>query len=114
MLKISELQSKELSEASYLHRMRKYLYDSFPEARDVPVDDMETAITALTNRAAIYNLTQETDVAAFIVTAWLMGLDFDQKFTVVGNVLANFDLPSYEKTEFLWEFIEKSFATLKG
>ncbi len=114
MLKISELQSAELGEASYLHRMRQYLYDNFPEARQVPADEMEAAITDLTNKAAVYNLTQETDVAAFITTAWLMGLDFDQKFTAVGNTLSNFDLPSYEKTEFLWQFIEQSFATLKG
>jgi hypothetical protein len=113
MLKISKKQENLLGQRDYISRMRQYLYETFPETKQVPRADLDQAIQDLTERAKQYGLYLETDIAPFIVGAWLMGLHFDEQFLTVKNTLSDPGLASFEKSDFLWKFIENSFETLE-
>ena len=113
MIIIRKKQIKNLGEKNYIVRMRKYLNESFPESCNVPSKDMDRAIVELTKRAKRYKLFLKIDLAPFIVGAWLMGFDFDEKFIAVKSVLRDFNLTSCEKSEFLWQFIEEAFRLLE-
>jgi hypothetical protein len=115
MLKISNEQADILGERIYLERMRRYLYSVFPESKRESKEELNQIIGKLTQRAKThYGLILETDIAPFIVGAWLMGVDFDKQFLSVKNILTNHHLSSIEKSESLWKFLEESFKVLES
>lgn len=114
VLKLSQEQLDHLGGQSYAERMRRYLNEQFPESNEVPSQELETTILELTERASGYKLILETDVAAFITSAWLLGLDFDQQIPVIKETLEDRDKLSIEKSEFLWQFMEDAFSILEG
>lgn len=110
MLEISIKKANQLVEGNYLDSMRLYLYEVFPESKEEPIEYLNKAISSLTQRAkSHYGLILETDIAPFIVGAWLMGLNFDEQFLAVKAILTNDSLASFEKSEQLWGFLEGSF-----
>jgi hypothetical protein len=115
MLEVNIKKANQLGESSYLDSVRLYLYNVFPESKEEPVEYLNEAISMLTQRAkAHYGLVLETDIAPFIVGAWLMGLNFDEQFLTVKAILTNHNLASFEKSEQLWEFLEESFNILEN
>ena len=114
MLKIRKFQIDVLGETIYVERMCLYLYDVFPESKKEPKKELHQTILDLTKRAKThYGLVLETDIAPFIVGAWLMGEHFDEQFLTVKNILTNQDLASFQKSDQLWEFLEESFKILE-
>ncbi len=112
MLKLDSSQLANISKQLYATRMREYLNSVFAESVEVADSELEAAILALTDRASLYNITAESDLAAYITCAWLMGKDFDDKFDAARNLLDDTALSGLEKAEGLWLFIEQSFAVL--
>lgn len=104
-------QSKRVGESIYVERMRSYLYECFPEMKQVPRDEMGRTILELTDRAAGYKLVLETHVAPFIVAAWLFGTTFDEDFQAAKEVLEDYEMDTGMKAQWLWNFIE---ATVDG
>ncbi len=114
MFKFSRERMNSLGQGIYVERMRRYLYDMFPESEEMPVEKMDQTILKLTERAqSHYGLILETDIAPFIVGAWLMGVDFDEKYLAVKKILSDPNLASFEKSEKLWQFLEDAFRILE-
>ncbi len=99
-------QSKKVGESIYVERMSSYLYECFPETKQVPRDEMGRTILELTDRAAGYKLILETHVAPFIVAAWLFGRTFDEDFKAAKEVLEDYEMDTGMKAQWLWNFIE--------
>ena len=114
MLRFTDAQMNKLGDAVYLSKMRRFLNDKFPESTEVPVVELDAGIRLLTHKAFAYHIVVERDLGAFVVCGWVMGLDFDQKFPTINHVLKDFSVPSSEKANFLWRFMDKTFATLSG
>lgn len=112
-MKLNRKQINLLADTVYLQRMRNYLYDSFPEAKNESVDELNGILIELTQRAQLkYGMVLEVDIAPFIVGAWVFGVNFDEEFSIVRNILNNSSLASFEKSEKLWFFIEKASESL--
>ncbi|UFS70706.1 hypothetical protein LPW11_00610 [Geomonas sp. RF6] len=107
MLVIRHEQVASLGDGIYAERMRLFLNEHFPESREIPKDELEREILELTERAASHQLILETHVAPFIVAAWIMGLDFDDRFHSVKDVLNDLELGSDAKAEWLWRFLDE-------
>jgi hypothetical protein len=103
----------QMGNKMYASRMRQYLNAQFPETEEIENKELERIILELTDRAAGYKLILETQVAPFIVAAWIMGIDFDQDFIAVKEVLENLDMDSNEKANWLWQFLEDSIEILE-
>jgi hypothetical protein len=111
---MSSQQISIMADAIYAERMRHFLNVQFPESRDILPEVLDKQILELTERAACYKLIFETQVAPFIVAAWVMGLDFDNKYLAVKQVLEDLDMDSNAKAEWLWRFLEKSIEILEN
>ncbi|MFN7573292.1 MAG: hypothetical protein ACK5TK_17930 [Betaproteobacteria bacterium] len=63
-------------------------------------------------KARRYGLTREVDVARYVTTAWLLGVDFDVKFGAMQEVLSAPQLTSAQKAEGLEKITVALFSTL--
>ena len=106
-------QSSRVGESIYVERMRSFLNEYFPESKEVAPEAMGQTIVELTERAALYKLILETHVAPFIVAAWIFGVDFDQDFKSVKDVLEDYNMDTGMKAEWLWIFIEETVSILE-
>jgi hypothetical protein len=113
MLTLSSKQISQIADSIYAERMRHFLNVQFPESKEIPPEVLDPQILELTERAACYKLILQTQVAPFIVAAWIMGLDFDEKFLAVKQVLEDLDMDSGAKAEWLWQFLDRSVGILE-
>ena len=112
-MELSNSQVAAISDRLYTTRMRLYLNAHFPESQELPPAELDDAILQLTHRAAQYKLVLETHLAPYVVTAWVMGLDFDERFDTAKNVLENLELDSGTKAEWLWLFVSNAVSILE-
>lgn len=90
----------------FSRRMRSILNQSFSESLEILPDVLDEIILELIEQAAQYQLTLETEVAPFVICAWLFGVPFDTNFPAVREVLEDAAMSGEEKAEFLWNFAE--------
>lgn len=106
-------QFKQLGLSIYVERMRGYLHEVFPETKDIHRKVLGQMIEELTERAAGYKLVLETHVAPFIAAAWILGMDFDERFPAAGEVLLDYEMDCELKAQWLWDFIVAAAGTLE-
>ena len=87
--------------------------EAFSDSTEVPAAELEETISELTEQAEQYQLTLETEVAPFVVCAWLYGVPFDSDFPAVHEVLEDSELTGGDKAEFLWGFAEVGMEILE-
>lgn len=104
-------QFRQLGMSIYVERMRAYLHEIFPESKGISRKVLGQMIEDLTERAAGYKLVLETHVAAFIAAAWILGMDFDEKFPGAQEVLLDYEMDCGAKAEWLWDFIVAAAGT---
>lgn len=93
-----------LGEKYFATRFRALIYDTFPEANAIPPGSMDRVIIQQAHRAASYGLTSERPVGIYVLTAWLLGCDFDQQFPELGATLNQYDVGEIEKSHCLERF----------
>jgi hypothetical protein len=94
-------------------RMAAFLQEQFEEAAEEPVEELLPVIEAQTEKANRYGLTTEQDVASYVITAYLLGLDFDTEFPAAQEVLTA-QVPAENKAVFLEEWTKEMLETLEG
>jgi hypothetical protein len=108
MFTITESRFTQMGEASFVDRMRSVLLEAFPEQiRAVPSAELSAEILRQARRAEAYGLTSELSAATFVLTAWMLGLDFDTRFEDVQRTLASTWLTQDQKSSWLESFSVK-------
>lgn len=102
-LYFSEQQLQETAENRYLGRLRDLLVagSTHPAATRTELDSPEGTATlqAQVANARRYGMRSELDLARYVITAWLLGLDFDTRFPAMAEVLATERLGLSQKAE---------------
>jgi hypothetical protein len=93
-------------------RLALLLQQHFEEARQVPSRQLQDDIARTVRRAQVYGLATERDAAAFVITAFLLGENFDDDFPAAQQVLTSPVLGGADKAEWLEEWTTKLFQTL--
>jgi hypothetical protein len=65
-------------------------------------------------KAQGYGLTSELDIGRYLITAWLMGLDFDTRFPAMQEILTAPRGSSEQKAEAIEKVSIALFKTLQG
>lgn len=52
-------------------------------------------------RAALYGFVSELDVARYVISAWILGADFDERFAAAREILVSQNLTPTQKSEAL-------------
>jgi len=88
----------------FVDRFRALLHERFEQAKDVPRDELDAAIAHQLSKAEYYGLTSEQSAATFVMSAWLLGPDFDTEFPALNERLTNQRLSEHEKAKWLEVF----------
>ena len=113
----SEQQLQETAENRYLGKLRDILVASStqPAATRAELDSPKGTATlqAQVANARRYGMRSELDLARYVITAWLLGLDFDTRFPAMAQVLAADRLGPSQKAEALERICTTLLETLK-
>jgi len=103
-----------LGERSFAQRFREVLVEAYPaRAGRIPPSELEAQILKQARNAEEYGLLSEQPVATFVMTAWLLGPDFDEKIPAVQEQLSSNRLTENEKAEWLERFSVLLLQTLE-
>ncbi len=97
-------QLASLGESRFRDRFRALLKECFEDARSISPDDLNAAISSQLKKAERYGLTSEQPAATYIMSAWLLGSDFDARFPAVGERLADENTSQADKAKWLETF----------
>ena len=109
MLKLREAQIDQL--APFRRRMRDLLRRHFPETREVPARQTDAAISRQVKAGRAHGLWTERQLAIYVLTAFLMGENFNTQFPAVEAVLGS-DLPPDGKADWVEAWSKEMFDTL--
>lgn len=113
----SEQQLQETAENRYLGRLRDILVagSTPPSATRAELDGPEgtAMLQAQVANARRYGMRSELDLARYVITAWLLGLDFDTRFPAMAQVLTADRLGPSQKAEALERISTTLLETLK-
>ncbi|MEA3642482.1 MAG: hypothetical protein VBE63_21425 [Lamprobacter sp.] len=116
-LTISHEQMQQLQahqEASFLDRLVDFLHEQFPETADEPQETFRQALTELIERSESWGLAAEDEIARYCVTAWLLGVDFDQEFPVAADILGDRVTKPQQRSVQLLDWATELFRVLEA
>ena len=91
---------REDAERRYRASVVAFLKKNFPELSEEEPETLTGFVTAMVNKAKGYGLSTQRDAAFYVITAHLLGKDFDEKHERARRVLIA-PLPGPEKAELL-------------
>ncbi len=101
------------TEERFGDRLVAFLRQEFPEAAAQPLQELKAAVQQQDTKARQYGLDNGQDIAVYVVTAWLLGEDFDTEFPAAAETLGS-TLSSDLKAHWLSAWTEKLFAALEA
>ena len=99
--------------AQFIERAITFLYENFPESLDEDTDELTETVGSLIEKADSYGLVTEQQAMTYIISAWLLGVDFDKEFPSAKKTLNSKDFSPDEKSDWLAKWTEKVFAAFE-
>ena len=100
MLQLRQAQFDSLANAWFEQRLAGLIADSIPGARDsVNTEAGLVFLREQTAQAQRHGLVVELDVARFVITAWLLGPNFDARIPAFAEILGNPTLSPSQKSK---------------
>ena len=102
MLAIQDHQLLSLAERRFELRLMDLLdaHDVGAKA-ELATADGRAALRHQIKRSRQYGMHSELDIARYVITAWQLGLDFDQRFAALAEILATDRLTPPQKSQAL-------------
>jgi hypothetical protein len=97
-------QSAYLGKLTFIRRIRELICEQFQEARSIPRHEFNPEIFRQLKRAEKYGLQSEHGAATYVMTAWLLGPQFDEKFPAAQERLKDPETPEAQKVLWLQTF----------
>lgn len=98
-LKLGVDQVVKLSERRFERRLIKILEASDPSARALGDPPALETLRKQCAKARAYGMNAELDVARYVITAWLLGPDFDTCFAAMAEILGAAQLSPTQKAD---------------
>jgi hypothetical protein len=98
----------------FLESLIQFLYDEFPESKQEPPVEFREVVSEQIEKSRSYGLQTEQEIATYVVSAWLLGTDFDTRFPVAQETLSSDMESSNAKMVWLQHWTHDIFATLEG
>jgi hypothetical protein len=100
MLSISQEAMDRMGEAAYLERIIQGIASSDPAAdAELHTPEGRRELCEQFEKAHTYGLTTELELGRYIVTAWLLGTDFDTKFPAMQQILTHPEMSPSQRAE---------------
>jgi hypothetical protein len=98
---------------SFKSRLVDFLHESFPESKAAPVAEMKKTIHTVLQKAIGYGLDNEADLAAYVITAYVLGENFDQEIPEAKQLLQDTGYTSNQKATQLETWTRQVMQTLE-
>ena len=106
MLKLSHDQEAVFAEEAkraYEERVVDLLREGFPNARAMRRRDLRPVVREQIDKAKGHGLISGRQVATYVIIAWILGVDFDERFPVLRRTLHDWEIDPQRKAEILSE-----------
>lgn len=80
-------------------KLLNFLHALFPESIEIPDEELIKTLQSVLEKASNYGFDAESDFAIYIITAYLLGVDFDTEFPVVNAILSAPGVIASQKAE---------------
>lgn len=94
----------DAGESAFDERLTDFLRQRFPDARDENREQVLNSVRPQAKRARTYGLETEREIAQYVVTAWILGPEFQSDFPAAQMVLQSHALTPGAKAEWLSHF----------
>ena len=102
---IRKSQFDQMATERFLDRVVEILCASYPDANSFLASETgQTALRQQYGKAVGYGLSSEGPAARYLITAWLLGEDFDTRFPAMYEVLSDASLAPWRKAESIERF----------
>lgn len=99
-ISIHDGQLAQIAERRFQSRLLECIGEIDPQAgRELATAEGGKELRRQCERARAYGLRAELDIARYVVTAWLLGVDFDTRFPAMQQVLATDRLQPAQKAD---------------
>jgi hypothetical protein len=98
---------------SFKSRLVDFLHESFPESKEAPVTEMKKTIHTVLQKAIHYGLDNEADLAIYVITAYVLGENFDEDVPEAGKFLQDTGYTSNQKANQLEAWTRQVMQTLE-
>ncbi len=113
-LHFSQHQFSQMADAHFLARVTTILLDTMPDAYDtLHTPEGRGVLQAQYDKALTYGFRSELDVGRYLITAWLLGVDFDQRFPAISEILATSTLTPSQKADAIEQLSTTLIKTLE-
>jgi hypothetical protein len=99
--------------AAYQEKLIQLLHESFPESKDVPSDEMNRVLHRVLQKGVGYGLDNQADLASYVITAYVLGENFDEEVPEAAQVLRNRGYNSHQKAAILENFVQQTLQALE-
>ncbi len=118
LLTFQKHQLQQLGDSRFAGKLRNILLEGAADPAatraQLASPQGDAALRGQIAKAHGHGLSSELDVARYVITSWLLGLDFDTRFPAMAEVLASDRLTPSQKAEALERIAETLLATLRG
>ena len=114
MLSFSSQKLDTIAEARFQQRLSDMMLESLPDSRGViDTPEGQKTIAEQCAKARSYGMSTELDIANYVITAWLLGLDFDTRLTAMREILAMPELTASQKATLITQVSSVVLAELE-
>jgi hypothetical protein len=112
---IRDAQLDSIATSRFLERVADVVFEAYPESRsELASEEGRRILREQCEKARSYGFVSELDIARYIITAWLLGVDFDTKFPAMQEVLTDPELEPGKKADLIEQFSVTLFETLQA
>jgi hypothetical protein len=106
-------QLDRMANSVFCDSILQILIEHYPEdAAVLNSADTKQVIREQVAKAEYYGIETELDVGRYVLTAWLMGRDFDTKFPTMNTILVSVTATAAQKMDAIEQIAESIFNTL--
>ncbi|MBL8484763.1 MAG: hypothetical protein JNJ60_21390 [Rhodocyclaceae bacterium] len=93
-------QLEALAQERFLDRVVGVLERAYPDSsEDLHSSATRAALRDLYEKSQRYGFSSELDIARYLITAWLLGVDFDTRFPAMAQILAAPSMTASQKAD---------------
>jgi hypothetical protein len=106
-------QLDRMASSLFCDSILQILVDNYPEHADtLNSADTKEVMREQVTKAEGYGIETELDIGRYVLTAWLMGRDFDTKFPTMNTILVSVNATATQKMDAIEQIAESIFNTL--
>jgi hypothetical protein len=112
---VSADQHEEMGVGRFLNSFTGLLCQTLPEAKgSLNTPDGQRILREQYAKATGYGFRSEREIARYLLTAWLLGSDFDKRYPAMAGILLNRAVPPAQRAADIGRLTVQLFETLEG